>query len=59
VSGFIADDRSPPKYGMAGRVTKQPPQSPPSPAQIDPFFTQGDSIRADVQLDDTWVTVFG
>ncbi|XP_063070510.1 nucleoporin NUP35 isoform X2 [Engraulis encrasicolus] len=30
-----------------------------SPAQIDPFFTQGDALSSDDQLDDTWVTVFG
>ncbi|XP_076120371.1 nucleoporin NUP35 isoform X3 [Alosa pseudoharengus] len=30
-----------------------------SPAQIDPFFTQGDALSSEDQLDDTWVTVFG
>jgi len=30
-----------------------------SPAQIDPFFTQGESLCADDALDETWVTVFG
>ncbi|XP_070581985.1 nucleoporin NUP35-like isoform X2 [Ptychodera flava] len=29
-----------------------------SPAQIDPFYTQGEELDED-QLDDTWVTVFG
>nr|XP_006824490.1 PREDICTED: nucleoporin NUP53-like [Saccoglossus kowalevskii] len=29
-----------------------------SPAQIDPFFTQGEAVEEE-QLDDTWVTVFG
>nr|XP_002128577.1 nucleoporin NUP35-like isoform X1 [Ciona intestinalis] len=33
--------------------------SPPSPAQIDPFYTQGEALTPDVKLDDTWVTVFG
>uniref|UniRef100_A0A672L4M7 Nucleoporin NUP35 n=1 Tax=Sinocyclocheilus grahami TaxID=75366 RepID=A0A672L4M7_SINGR len=30
-----------------------------SPAQVDPFFTQGDALSSEDQLDDTWVTVFG
>ncbi|XP_031442307.1 nucleoporin NUP35 isoform X2 [Clupea harengus] len=30
-----------------------------SPAQIDPFFTQGDALSSEDQLDDTWITVFG
>lgn len=30
-----------------------------SPAQIDPFYTQGENLTADAQLDETWVTVFG
>ncbi|MEE6489849.1 hypothetical protein FKM82_015697 [Ascaphus truei] len=30
-----------------------------SPAQLDPFYTQGDALTSDDQLDDTWVTVFG
>ncbi|KAM4698123.1 nucleoporin NUP35 [Rhinophrynus dorsalis] len=30
-----------------------------SPAQLDPFYTQGDTLTSDDQLDDTWVTVFG
>lgn len=31
---------------------------PVSPAQVDPFYTQGDLKSGDI-LDDTWVTVFG
>ncbi|XP_071795473.1 nucleoporin NUP35-like isoform X1 [Asterias amurensis] len=34
-------------------------QTPSSPAQIDPFYTQGESIAPDGELDETWVTVFG
>ena len=34
-------------------------RSPPSPGQTDPFYTQGELITPDTQLDDTWVTVFG
>ncbi|KAM4626691.1 nucleoporin NUP35 [Discoglossus pictus] len=30
-----------------------------SPAQLDPFYTQGDALTSDDQLDDSWVTVFG
>ncbi|XP_068101474.1 nucleoporin NUP35 [Hyperolius riggenbachi] len=30
-----------------------------SPAQIDPFYTQGDALTSEDQLDDTWVTVYG
>ncbi|OCT61223.1 hypothetical protein XELAEV_18047247mg [Xenopus laevis] len=30
-----------------------------SPAQMDPFYTQGDALTSDDQLDDTWVTVYG
>ena len=33
--------------------------SPPSPNQIDPFYTYGDSIKIDDKLDDTWITLFG
>jgi len=33
--------------------------SPPSPNQVDPFYTYGDSIKMDDKLDDTWVTIFG
>uniref|UniRef100_A0A8C0EA17 Nucleoporin NUP35 n=1 Tax=Bubo bubo TaxID=30461 RepID=A0A8C0EA17_BUBBB len=37
----------------------QPRKTTLSPAQLDPFYTQGDSLTSDDQLDDTWVTVFG
>ncbi|KAM8749803.1 nucleoporin NUP35 isoform X3 [Acanthopagrus latus] len=30
-----------------------------SPAQVDPFYSQGESLSSDDQLDQTWVTVFG
>ncbi|XP_076471223.1 nucleoporin NUP35-like isoform X2 [Babylonia areolata] len=32
---------------------------PSSPSQLDPFYTQGESLRSDDVLDETWVTVFG
>ncbi|XP_014346083.1 nucleoporin NUP35 isoform X2 [Latimeria chalumnae] len=37
----------------------QPRKTTHSPAQLDPFYTQGDALSSDDQLDDTWVTVFG
>ncbi|XP_030435887.1 nucleoporin NUP35 isoform X3 [Gopherus evgoodei] len=37
----------------------QPRKTTLSPAQLDPFFTQGDSLTSEDHLDDTWVTVFG
>ena len=33
--------------------------NPPSPAQIDPFYNYGDSIKSDEKLDETWITIFG
>ncbi|XP_074001336.1 nucleoporin NUP35-like [Numenius arquata] len=30
-----------------------------SPAQLDPFYTQGDSLTSEDQLDGRWVTVYG
>uniref|UniRef100_A0A4W3IX49 Nucleoporin NUP53 n=2 Tax=Callorhinchus milii TaxID=7868 RepID=A0A4W3IX49_CALMI len=30
-----------------------------SPAQADPFYTQGESLTSNDYLDDTWITVFG
>ncbi|XP_054065688.1 nucleoporin NUP35 isoform X2 [Rissa tridactyla] len=37
----------------------QPRKTTLSPAQLDPFYTQGDSLTSEDQLDGTWVTVFG
>ncbi|NXL91285.1 NUP35 protein, partial [Alectura lathami] len=37
----------------------QPRKTTLSPAQLDPFYTQGDALTSEDQLDDTWVTVFG
>ncbi|XP_064476595.1 nucleoporin NUP35-like [Ornithodoros turicata] len=34
-------------------------QSFASPAQVDPFYTQGDKLTPTTELDRTWVTVFG
>ncbi|KAF0026966.1 hypothetical protein F2P81_021703 [Scophthalmus maximus] len=30
-----------------------------SPAQVDPFYSQGETLSSDDQLDQTWITVFG
>ncbi|XP_072300276.1 nucleoporin NUP35 [Eucyclogobius newberryi] len=30
-----------------------------SPAQVDPFYSQGETLSSEDQLDQTWVTVFG
>lgn len=30
-----------------------------SPTQVDPFYTQGEKLTCQTQLDDTWVTIFG
>ncbi|KAF8777222.1 Nucleoporin NUP35 like protein [Argiope bruennichi] len=30
-----------------------------SPAQIDPFYTQGEALQNSDQLDESWITVFG
>ncbi|XP_028928159.1 nucleoporin NUP35 isoform X3 [Ornithorhynchus anatinus] len=46
--------------GMFGPAAiGQPRKTTLSPAQLDPFFTQGDALTSEDHLDDTWVTVFG
>ncbi|KAI8486924.1 Nucleoporin nup35 [Branchiostoma belcheri] len=45
--------------GPTPRVQNVQKPSPPSPAQTDPFYTQGEALTAEDQLDETWVTVFG
>ncbi|RNA11962.1 nucleoporin NUP53 [Brachionus plicatilis] len=48
------------KPEMAGAPSSQVNRlSPPSPTQLDPFYTYGEQIKADDKLDDTWITVFG
>eukprot|EP00112_Aurelia_sp_Birch-Aquarium-sp1_P026942 Seg989.9 transcript_id=Seg989.9/GoldUCD/mRNA.D3Y31 product="Nucleoporin NUP35" protein_id=Seg989.9/GoldUCD/D3Y31 len=32
---------------------------PQSPAQLDPFYTQGETLTSNDILDETWVTIFG
>ncbi|XP_033101431.1 nucleoporin NUP35-like [Anneissia japonica] len=46
-------------HGGGGSFFNFQSPTPASPAQIDPFYTQGDAISSDEQLNDTWVTVFG
>ncbi|XP_009083452.1 PREDICTED: nucleoporin NUP53 [Acanthisitta chloris] len=50
--GTASNVFSPASIGQPGKTTL-------SPAQLDPFYTQGDSLTSEDQLDDTWVTVFG
>jgi len=33
--------------------------NPPSPTQLDPFYTQGELLSSNGQIDSSWVTVFG
>ncbi|XP_022091745.1 nucleoporin NUP53-like isoform X2 [Acanthaster planci] len=47
---------SPPQTSQSQFIVKQ---TPSSPAQIDPFYTQGELITPDEHLDETWVTIFG
>ncbi|KAI1237001.1 hypothetical protein IHE44_0014251 [Lamprotornis superbus] len=37
----------------------QPKKTTLSPAQLDPFYTQGDSLTSEDQLDDTWMSNTG
>ncbi|ELT94444.1 hypothetical protein CAPTEDRAFT_171777 [Capitella teleta] len=45
--------------GQDSSLFNQSRKNPPSPAQVDPFYTQGESIGPDDELDETWVTIFG
>ncbi|CAL8265787.1 unnamed protein product [Lota lota] len=38
---------------------RQPQHGVLSPAQVDPFYSQGEALSSEDQLDQTWVTVFG
>ncbi|XP_064635235.1 nucleoporin NUP35-like [Lineus longissimus] len=46
-------------HSFIGPFGSQQKKQVPSPTQIDPFYTQGESIRPDDELDETWVTIFG
>lgn len=54
LSQSIQDSMYTPDHSM-----HHPAHLPTSPAQLDPFYTQGDSLTSDDVLDETWVTVFG
>lgn len=62
-SSFNASCLTPPSHlqrSSAGQqALGQSYNAIPSPGQIDPFYTQGESIGIDERLDETWVTVFG
>ncbi|PVD34006.1 hypothetical protein C0Q70_05268 [Pomacea canaliculata] len=57
----------PPTSGLLGTPTtargelsiSQNLTLPISPTQLDPFYTQGESLKPDDILDETWVTIFG
>lgn len=42
-----------------GTSVQQQQQVCLSPAQVDPFYSQGETLSSDDQLDQTWITVFG
>ncbi|XP_061917416.1 nucleoporin NUP35 [Entelurus aequoreus] len=46
---------------VSGRQASTPgvQQACMSPAQVDPFYSQGEALSSEDQLDQTWVTVFG
>lgn len=50
---------SPAAPTTAGSVCSSLGRQVLSPAQVDPFYTQGDELSSEDLLDDTWVTVFG
>lgn len=56
----LAADLTPNRSILENSVFSPRPETiPQSPAQIDPFYTQGEDITSDNVLDDTSVTVFG
>ncbi|XP_062862270.1 nucleoporin NUP35 isoform X2 [Trichomycterus rosablanca] len=56
LSGVAATPGSGNVFSPASLVQRK---SALSPAQVDPFFTQGDALSSEDQLDETWITVFG
>ncbi|XP_069133449.1 nucleoporin NUP35-like isoform X1 [Argopecten irradians] len=63
--GAMAGTPAPPTTGLSQSLSESLAQEqmagriPVSPAQLDPFYTQGESLTSDDVLDETWVTVFG
>ncbi|XP_060068231.1 nucleoporin NUP35-like [Ylistrum balloti] len=65
--GSMTSTPAPPTTGLSQTLSESLVQEqmaggsriPISPAQLDPFYTQGESLTSDDILDETWVTVFG
>ncbi|KAJ8403381.1 hypothetical protein AAFF_G00351530 [Aldrovandia affinis] len=58
-SGFIGATPGTPSNVFSPASAVQQRMSVLSPAQADPFYTQGEDLSSEDHLDDTWVTVFG
>ncbi|GFO50558.1 nucleoporin nup53 [Plakobranchus ocellatus] len=56
-TGFLGTP-GPSRGDLSLQALNQSQMLPVSPAQADPFYTQGD-LKSDDVLDETWVTVFG
>ncbi|XP_036401889.1 nucleoporin NUP35-like [Megalops cyprinoides] len=59
LSGLVASTPGTPSSIFSPAAVGQQRKSVLSPAQVDPFYTQGDALSSEDNLDDTWVTVFG
>uniref|UniRef100_A0A674B6V9 Nucleoporin NUP53 n=1 Tax=Salmo trutta TaxID=8032 RepID=A0A674B6V9_SALTR len=59
LSGYMAVTPGTASSLFSPASTGQQAKSTLSPAQVDPFFTQGDALSSEDHLDDTWITVFG
>ncbi|KAM9485859.1 nucleoporin NUP35-like isoform 1-T1 [Salvelinus alpinus] len=59
LSGYMAVTPGAASSLFSPASTGQQAKSTMSPAQVDPFFTQGDALSSEDHLDDTWITVFG
>ncbi|KAI1898172.1 hypothetical protein AGOR_G00069610 [Albula goreensis] len=59
LSGFVAATPGTTSSLFSPTSVGQQRKSVLSPAQVDPFYTQGDALSSEDHLDDTWVTVFG
>ncbi|XP_036396960.1 nucleoporin NUP35-like isoform X1 [Megalops cyprinoides] len=59
LSGLVAATPGSTSHVFSPASGGQQRKSTLSPAQVDPFYTQGDALSSEDHLDDTWVTVFG
>ncbi|XP_023994284.1 nucleoporin NUP35 isoform X1 [Salvelinus sp. IW2-2015] len=59
LSGYMAVTPGTASSLFSPATIGQQAKSTMSPAQVDPFFTQGDALSSEDHLDDTWITVFG